>query len=140
MNRDPVKDDEPQISRASRTLNANDIRVHRSGPTILRALAVVIIVAAVALGVVLIARSIYHHAHHPARTANSGNNTSSKISGSQKSTSGSETANNKSNKSSRPSAEVPDTGPGNVLALFVGASLAAAGLHFIISLRRSTDS
>ncbi|MEX1995292.1 MAG: hypothetical protein WD887_00745 [Candidatus Saccharimonadales bacterium] len=33
--------------------------------------------------------------------------------------------------------ELPNSGPGSVLAIFVGASLAATALHYIVSLRRS---
>lgn len=33
---------------------------------------------------------------------------------------------------------LPQNGPGEVAALFIGASLAAAGLHYLISLRRQT--
>lgn len=33
--------------------------------------------------------------------------------------------------------ELPNSGPGSVLAIFVGTSLAAAGLHYIVNLRRS---
>lgn len=33
--------------------------------------------------------------------------------------------------------ELPDSGPGSVLAVFAGVSLAAAGLHYIVTQRRS---
>lgn len=36
-----------------------------------------------------------------------------------------------------PSGQLPNNGPGDVIALFVGTSLAAAALHYIVSLRRS---
>jgi hypothetical protein len=41
------------------------------------------------------------------------------------------------NKSTSPTpSSLPNNGPGEVIALFVGTSLAAAGLHYIVSLRR----
>lgn len=36
-----------------------------------------------------------------------------------------------------PSAQIPDSGPGEVLALFFGSSFAAAGLYYIVALRKS---
>lgn len=33
--------------------------------------------------------------------------------------------------------ELPNSGPGSILTVFVGASLAAAGLHYIVTQRRS---
>lgn len=35
---------------------------------------------------------------------------------------------------------LPNNGPGEVVALFIGTSLAAAGLHYIVTLRRQTAS
>lgn len=38
-----------------------------------------------------------------------------------------------------PTSQIPDSGPGDVMALFVGTTLAAAGLHYIVSVRRGTS-
>lgn len=46
-----------------------------------------------------------------------------------------ENKNESTNPSPTPSS-LPNNGPGEVIALFVGSSLAAAGLHYIVSLRR----
>lgn len=43
----------------------------------------------------------------------------------------------RSNPPSPSPTQLPNNGPGNVMAVFVTTSLAAAGLHYIISLRRS---
>ncbi|MBX4190828.1 hypothetical protein KW794_01950, partial [Candidatus Saccharibacteria bacterium] len=47
---------------------------------------------------------------------------------------------NQNSSSSSPSSNsgksLPNNGPGNVIAIFAGSTLAAAGLHYIISLRR----
>lgn len=37
-----------------------------------------------------------------------------------------------------PSGELPNSGPGQTVALFVSSSLIAAGLHFVLSLRRQS--
>lgn len=47
------------------------------------------------------------------------------------------TGNSGSNNSSTQKQPIANTGPGNVVALFAGSTLAAAGLHYIISVRRS---
>ncbi|MBA3757983.1 hypothetical protein H0X09_03955 [Candidatus Saccharibacteria bacterium] len=39
--------------------------------------------------------------------------------------------------SPNPPSTIVDSGPGDIAALFIGTSLAAAGLHYVISLRRS---
>jgi len=47
-----------------------------------------------------------------------------------------------SNPTSPPTASnqtLPQNGPGNVVALFVGTSLVVAGLHYLINLRRQTE-
>ena len=42
----------------------------------------------------------------------------------------------KSNTPAPTPSQLPNNGPGNVVAIFITTSLAAAGLHYIISLRR----
>jgi len=54
-------------------------------------------------------------------------NSSSNSSNSTPSTSGSSTA----------SGQIPNTGPGDVAAIFVASAIAAAGLHYVIRLRKN---
>jgi hypothetical protein len=110
---------------------------------------IVRIIAAILAGIILIvlivllARWIYHSAHHavtPAPPSTSlktpavspDNNTS----GAQPSSGTPPTA-SPNNPTSAPAApQITNTGPGDVVAIFAGAALAAAGLHYIISVRR----
>lgn len=112
--------------------------------------------AAIVLGVILIvlivllARWIYHKAHNhasptpptsqntPALSANNPpasptpNSESSNTSGGS---TGSSSSNANSGAGPNPS-QITNTGPGDVAAIFVGASLVAGGLHYLITLRR----
>jgi uncharacterized membrane protein YgcG len=103
-------------------------------------LAVILIVI-----IVLLARWIYHKAHNnttppttrkgpsasvnnpPAKPAPSSNSNSSSNSGSSGNSNGSGNSS---------AGQIANTGPGDVAAIFAGASLAAGGLHYLISVRR----
>lgn len=112
--------------------------------------------AAIVLGVILIvlivllARWIYHKAHNhasptpptsqntPALSANNKSASpepSSQPSNPSGTSSNSSNPNTKSNATSNPS-QITNTGPGDVAAIFVGASLVAGGLHYLITVRR----
>ena len=117
------------------------------------------LVAAVVLIIliILLARWIYHKAHNhsgpgapakspavsvnnPAKKQAASSNESGNSSGSS-STSNSTSSNSSgssaaSNSNSSSAAQITNTGPGDVAAIFVGASLAAGGLHYLISIRR----
>jgi len=121
--------------------------------------------AAIVLGVILIvlivllARWIYHKAHNhaspststsqntPSLSANNKsasptpNSNSSNPSGGASSSSSSNTSSNsaRNNTTTSPS-QITNTGPGDVAAIFVGASLVAGGLHYLISVRRFAKS
>ena len=108
-------------------------------PNWLRELAILVIAVIIIILLVLLARWIYHEVHH--KNNNSGASTSqktpAKASGSKQSTAkkGGKTSAGSSNKAGS-SSQIANTGPGNVVAIFIGSSLAAAGLHYIISVRR----
>lgn len=110
------------------------------------------IVAAIILIVliVLLARWIYHKAHNHAtggtsttqtRPSASVNNPSSSSASGQSSSNSSANSSGSSNQtgtSNNPTTpgQITNTGPGDVAAIFLASSLAAAGLHYIVSVRR----
>ena len=68
-------------------------------------------------------------------SSSSSNGSSSNSSSSSSSSTSSGSSASGLHPSSNPS-QVSNTGPGNVAAIFVGTSLAVAGLHYLISVRR----
>jgi len=106
-----------------------------------------IITLIVATLLVFGARAIYRHYHKNSVKTTSATTrptfSGSNASGSSQA-SGSSANSNKSNGSGTSStngqvpASLPNSGPGQVVSLFAGATLAAAGLHYIVSLRRSS--
>jgi uncharacterized membrane protein YgcG len=125
-----------------------------------RILAGVLLAIVLIILVVLLARWIYHRSHHAVQTPpaasqsqklnasgssesgvqsdNSGTSSgSSSGSSSNSGSSSSSSSGGGSSSSSNPnSSKISNTGPGNVAAVFVGTTLAAAGLHYLISVRR----
>jgi hypothetical protein len=116
------------------------------GQSILQTIIMVIGGIILVILLVLFARWVYHKVHNndqintsgtvQAPEYSSGSNqsgastqpsTQNNPSSSSSSTSGSSSQNGKT---------ITNTGPGNVVAVFAGTTLAAAGLHYIISLRR----
>jgi hypothetical protein len=94
----------------------------------------------VAIIVVFGARAIYHAAHKKNTSATQINPTPPpQISSGSQSTS---TDQNKQGNNTPPTpspspTSLPNNGPGDVIALFVGTSLVATGLHYIVALRRN---
>jgi len=103
------------------------------GQSVLRVIIIVVIAVVLFVAIVLLARWVYHKSHHKAQPAVA---TSQKTpaSSSKQPTSGAQPASG--NSSTTQPDSTPNTGPGNVVAIFVGSSLVAAGLHYIISVRR----
>jgi hypothetical protein len=96
---------------------------------------------------VLFARWVYHKAHHSDTAPTVGTSQLPQQSSTGQSQSAlNQQLNNQSSSgsgNSQPSTgtnqngkAITNTGPGNVAAIFAGSTLAAAGLHYIISLRR----
>lgn len=124
---------------------AEETDVNRSWP-MLAALAVAALAFAVL--VVLAGRWAYNHWHHKgvsttASTSsvaqrpnfdNSGSNPASKGGGSGSPSSGSSSNNNQGKTGTTPS-QLPNNGPGDVVALFIATSLLAYVLHFTLSRR-----
>jgi cytoskeletal protein RodZ len=116
------------------------------------------VIAAIILIVllVLLGRFIYHKVNNsPAKNVSvttqpspqtsssstqSGSSSGSSASGSSTSGSSSSTAPNSSGRTApiASTGKLPNNGPGSTVAIFAVSSLAAAGLHYIISLRRSS--
>lgn len=122
----------PEPASASRT----KVETHRVRPPFLRALAGILAVIIIALLLVLLARWIYHVTHSD-NSANTTTSQKSPVSPSNKKTAGSQSAAKNQSSPAGGNSQITNTGPGNVAAVFVGSSLAAAGLHFIWTLRRS---
>lgn len=69
------------------------------------------------------------------------NNSNSESSGSSSASGSSNANNNSAGKAAQPSpspSNLPNNGPGDVAALFVGSSLIAGGLHYMVSQRRAS--
>jgi hypothetical protein len=130
---------------ASRTLNADHVETHRTRPPLLRLLAGILAILIIAALLVLGARWIYHKTHHTVKPAPANTKSLPRIpAGSTNKTSPSSPQTAGSTSKSSPAAgtktPITNTGPGDVVAIFVGAGLAAAGLHYVWSLRRSVQS
>ena len=98
-------------------------------------LALTIAALAFAILVVFGGRFIYHKLHHPLNPAPASSSSLPKsFSSSSAPTSGSVTKPGSS--SSSTNQQLANSGPGDVVAIFVASSFAAASLHFIVSLRK----
>jgi hypothetical protein len=112
------------------------------GQTWVRTVAVIFAAIIAITLIVLLARWIYHSTHHavtpPPSTslktpaASPDNNPS----GSQPGSGTPPTASPNNPTSAPTGPQITNTGPGDVAAIFAGTVLAAAGLHYIISIRR----
>ena len=122
---------------------------HERAPRRWPVLVIYLIIALLVAGLLVFgARGIYRHYHksatktvqankrptEPATNAPGSSNTTNSSSGS-KNNSSPQSANSQS---ASTSGTLPNSGPGQVVGLFIGASLAAAGLHYVINLRRNS--
>jgi cytoskeletal protein RodZ len=112
----------------------------------------VMILGAIVLVILLVlfARWIYHKVHHNSEptsvttsqqakeneSSNSQQGANSQSSNSSNSSGSNNSGSSSSNSSGSSNNSLPNNGPGNVIAIFAGSTLAAAGLHYIISVRR----
>lgn len=115
------------------------------GQGIVRILVSILVGLILIVLIVLLARWIYHKAHHASETTPPSTTLKVPASSSDNSTNGARpgsgtpptaSPNNTSNPPSSSSTQITNTGPGDVAAIFVGTTLAAAGLHYILSVRR----
>jgi len=115
------------------------------GQSIVRILAAILVGLILIVLIVLLARWIYHKAHHTSvvvptpstsqkAPANSSNNNPSGAAPSSGNPSA--PADNTPSAPSTGNSQITNTGPGDVAAIFAGTALAAAGLHYIISVRK----
>ncbi|HET7529191.1 MAG TPA: hypothetical protein VFJ84_03115 [Candidatus Saccharimonadales bacterium] len=138
--------DEPpalEPPEASRSSVIEESEARTGVPPVIRWVILGIIALIIIFLLVLFARWIYHsvHKNKPAVTGNTNTPTTSlnnKIgSESPKNGSSSGSGNRQGSAASGSSGQkLPNNGPGNVVGLFAGSAIAAAGLHYIISLRR----
>jgi cytoskeletal protein RodZ len=106
-----------------------------------------------ALAVVFFGRWLYHRIHKsstpaptsqpaaapatPSTPSNNSSNSSTQNTSNNSSNSSSSNSTPAQNSTTTPSnGQVPNTGPGNVVALFVGTAVLIGGLHYVYSLRR----
>lgn len=115
------------------------------GQSIVRILASILVGLILIVLIVLLARWIYHKAHHstvvtpPVTTQNTPETSPNRpASGAQPSSGTPQTAspNNSPGTTPNSSTQITNTGPGDVAAIFIGVTLAAAGLHYILSIRK----
>lgn len=114
-----------------------------SGQAVVRIVALVLAAIIIVILLIILARWIYHVAHHnsaPAASNSSSANKQPALPGAQSGARGTPAGGNKPSANSKTApaggGKIADTGPGDVAGLFIGATLAAAALHFIISVRR----
>jgi cytoskeletal protein RodZ len=117
------------------------------GQSIVRILASILVGLILIVLIVLLARWIYHKAHHasenvppsttlkvPASSSKPTNNNAQPQPGTG--TPPTASPNNASNPPTGSNTQITNTGPGDVAAIFVGTTLAAAGLHYILNVRK----
>ncbi len=153
-NQGPLAEPEPRYQTGTLPVEKTE-----HGQTWVRLAAAIVLGVILIVLIVLLARWIYHKAHNHAEpnpptsqntpAVSSNNPPASPAPGSQPgspsgSSSSSSSASNSSGSSSSSSSnagkstpsQITNTGPGDVAAIFVGASLVAGGLHYLISVRR----
>jgi cytoskeletal protein RodZ len=139
---------EPRYHTASLPANKTE-----HGQTWLRILVAILVGLVLVVLIVLLARWIYHKSHHAVEgTSNTSQQSAAKssaknASGAQPATKGSgasqpagnssgSAATRPSTNSTSPNSQITNTGPGDIAAIFISTSLAAAGLHYIVNIRR----
>jgi cytoskeletal protein RodZ len=114
------------------------------GQSILQTIIMIVAGLVLVILLVLFARWLYHKVHssssQPTVSVTSQPNDSGTASNQPGTSTQAQPSNNsntsKSSTSATPNSGLPNSGPGNVVAIFAGSTLAAAGLHYIVSLRR----
>jgi ABC-type Fe3+-siderophore transport system permease subunit len=121
----------------------SDYPAHRSenGQSLSQTIIMIVVGIILVILLVLFARWLYHKVHHSSSSTTSTNNQPAQPYTAPPKQSGAVSQPSPSNNSNSGTANnqtggLPNSGPGNVAAIFAGSALAAAGLHYIISLRR----
>lgn len=135
---------EPRYHTATMTVEKTE-----HGQSIVRILASILVGLILIVLIVLLARWIYHKAHHasettppsttlkvPASSSNNNSNSARPGSGSPPTASPNNSSNPPSSSSPTSNQQITNTGPGDVAAIFVGTTLAAAGLHYVLNVRK----
>lgn len=105
----------------------------RRWPTILVYLVIALIAAAL---IALAARTIYRATHHANPVKNPPTNVPSPPGANPAKHNHKNAGSKRSNSNT---GAVPNTGPGNTIALFIGVSLVVAGLHYVYQLRKTRE-
>lgn len=142
--------DEPKVEVSEDDIVTSDsVYIEHHERRWLKLFVYILMALAFAVLVVFAGRWIYHKVTHkkpqttvqpagnntPQPPANTNNQTANNSSGSTGSNNGSSSSNSGSTSQSTPS-ELPNNGPGDVVALFLGTAAIVGGLHFVIDLRR----
>jgi cytoskeletal protein RodZ len=127
----------------------SQVEVKSSGrPGWLILLAALVAVLIISTGLVFAGRWVYRSVHHksaqpPVSQPVSTNKTAypkrPSGSGTQNTPQPSPTTQPSPSASNNQTGSLPQNGPGNVVALFVGTALTAAGLHYLVNLRRQPN-
>jgi cytoskeletal protein RodZ len=137
------QDDDLLVSEPADDLEVYRIHKPEDGQSLVQTIIMIIGGIILVVLLVLFARWVYHKVHNTDNAANT--------SGTLQINEPSSSSNPKPNTTTSPTPSstpqttpqnnaLPNNGPGNVIALFAGATLATAGLHYIISVRRFNKS
>jgi ABC-type antimicrobial peptide transport system permease subunit len=130
--------EEYKISRAqsSETTVENEPRPSEDGQSLLQTIIMVIGGLILVILLVLFARWLYHKVHHSDQNTVSINQPAQPYSSPSNQPAVTPPSPNQPGNPANTNSGLPNSGPGNVIAIFAASTLATAGLHYIISLRR----
>jgi uncharacterized protein HemX len=137
--------EEPQENPGEVSRPVNPPReVSRSNIGLLRVVLLVLLAVVLVVLIVLFARWLYHATYHNSQTTQTGTGSTSQANTSLKKQSTNQTQASRPNPNAATTPannpNLPNGGAGNVVAIFAGSTLAAAGLHYVINARRSNKS
>jgi cell division protein FtsN len=145
---DSEKDESTPLAEPEQRYRPLTTEKNGRGQNWLRLLVAGLIGVILVILIVLFARWVYHKTHHkvqpaptvsqntPAKASNNNNVSGAQPSNNSSSQSSGNPSNTTGTSGSTSNTQITNTGPGDVAAIFAGTALAAAGLHYIISIRR----
>ncbi len=143
--------EQEELNEAPIDEQAREAQARYAGLPYWRKVLAVLIIFVILVLLFLAGRGIYHKFHHTAAPANpptavnqppqqsGAKSPSSAPSGSGNQKSGVGSSETPPTNVSGKSGQLPNSGPGDVMALFTGTSLTAAGLHYFVTQRRNKD-
>jgi hypothetical protein len=126
-------------------LKTTEISTKPSGRGLIGAVLTVLAIIVVAVLLVFAGRWLYHKAHHhnvyvqPANTKQLPPEPSTSNGQSGAKPVGSNNKTNNSSSNSSQSNNLPNSGPGDVAAIFAGSTAAAGGLHYLVNYRKAKN-